>query len=75
MRDIPTSPRIIQIRHKRRVKRIRLGILFFILIVSLIWALSFFSNDKHIVIDKVSINGTHIINQEEIKENIFRDIG
>lgn len=74
MRDIPTSPRIIEIRHKRRVRRLRLFIIFFLLFVSVIWALSFFSGSNHIVIDKVTITGTHIIDQGDIESEIYKDI-
>ncbi|MFA5797928.1 MAG: hypothetical protein WC916_07930, partial [Candidatus Woesearchaeota archaeon] len=74
MRDIPTSPRIIEIRHNRRVRRLRLFVLFFILFISIIWALSFFSSDKHIVIDKVAITGTHIIDQIDIKIEVYKNI-
>lgn len=74
MRDIPTSPRIIEIRHKRRVRRLRLFIIFFLLFVSFIWALSFFSGNKRIVIDNIVINGTHIIDQEEIKQEVYKNI-
>ena len=74
MRDIPTSPRIIEIKHNRRVRRIRLSILFFILFISFTWALSYFSYDRHIVINEVAITGNHIIDQDDIKAQIFKDI-
>ncbi|HEY5588295.1 MAG TPA: hypothetical protein VIK86_04985 [Candidatus Paceibacterota bacterium] len=74
MRDIPTSPRIIEIRHNRHMYMLRLSILLFILFVSIIGALSFFSGDKHLTIDKVLITGTHIINQSDIESEIFQDM-
>lgn len=74
MRDIPTSPRIIEIRHNRRIRKLRLFVLFFILFISIIGALSFFSGNKHIVIDKIVITGTHIIDKEEIEKEIFKNI-
>jgi cell division septal protein FtsQ len=74
MRDIPTSPRIIEIKHNRRVRRVRLGVLFFILFVSIAWALSYFSNNKHLTINNVTITGTHIIDQDEVKAQIFNDL-
>lgn len=74
MRDIPTSPRIIEIKRKRRVRKLRMTILFFMLFVSIIWALSFFSGNNHIVIDKITITGTHILDQKEIESEIFKDI-
>ncbi len=75
MRDIPTSPRIIEIRHKRRIRRIRLSILFLILIILIIGVLSYLSSNKKVVIDTFEINGTHIINKEDIEEKIKNDIG
>jgi hypothetical protein len=74
MRDIPSSPRIIQIKRKRRLRMIRLSIFFLILFFSIVWALSFFSDDKHIVIDNITITGTHIINQDDVKSEIYKDI-
>ena len=74
MRDILTSPRVIEIRHNRRMYRLRLFILFFILFISIVGALSFFSSNKHIIIDKILITGTHIIDQEEIEKEILKDM-
>jgi len=74
MKDIPTSPRIIQIRRNRRARRLRLLILFFILFVSITWALAFFSEDRHVIIDKVVITGTHIIDQDEVEKEVRADI-
>lgn len=70
MKDIPTSPRIIEIRRKRRTRRLRLSLLCFLLFITIVWALSFFSKDKHVVIDNIEVTGTHIINQDEVKNNI-----
>ncbi len=74
MRDIPTSPRIIEIRHNRRIRLFRLSILFFILLISIIGATSYFSGNKNIIIDKVVITGTHIIDKVDIEEEIYKDI-
>jgi hypothetical protein len=74
MRDIPTSPRVIQIKRKHRLQTIRLSIFFPILFFSIVWALSFFSDDKHMVIDNITITGTHIINQDDVKSEIYKDI-
>jgi hypothetical protein len=74
MKDIPTSPRIIEIRHKRRVKRMRLVILFFILLVFVIGGLAFFSANKNVVIDKIVVSGNHIIDEEDIEKEINKNI-
>jgi hypothetical protein len=74
MKDIPTSPRIIEIRHNRRVRRLRLFVIFFILLIVIIGALSFFSSHKSIVLNKVVITGTHIIDKEDIEKEVFKNI-
>ena len=74
MRDIPTSPRIMKIRRNRRMRILRFFILFLILFASLVWALSYFSNDEHMAINKVVITGTHILDQEEIEREVRQDI-
>lgn len=74
MRDIFTSPRAIEIKRNRRVHRLRLLTLFFILFISIIYALSFFSSDQHVTIDKVVLTGNHIINQSDIEKEIYTDI-
>lgn len=74
MRDIPTSPRSIEIKRSRRIQKIRLRIFFFILFISIIGASSFFSGNKHIVIDNIAITGIHIINQSDIKEEVYKNL-
>jgi len=66
MRDIPTSPRIVEIKRKTRKKFWRLFVLFLILIISIIIGLSYFSNDKHLIIDDIKIEGTNIIDPNNI---------
>ena len=70
MRDIPTSPRILEIKRNQRIRRLRLSIFIFILFIVIIGALSYFSSNKNIVIDKVIVNGTHVIDQEKIQKEI-----
>lgn len=74
MRDIPTSPRIIEINRVRRVYKIRLVFLFIILFISIIFALSFYSNNKSITIDKIVITGTQVIDKSEIENNVKENI-
>jgi len=66
MRDIPTSPRIVELKHKTRKKFWRLFTLFFILIVSIIVGLSYFSNSKKLSIDNIIIDGTNIIDSRNV---------
>lgn len=66
MRDIPTSPRIIEIKRKTKQRFLRLVILLFFLFVSIIIGLSYFSNDKYLTIDKIVIEGTNIIDKNNV---------
>ena len=74
MKDIPTSPRIKQIRRNQRRRRLWLFILFFILFLSVVIALAYFSSDEHLVIDKVVVNGTHILDPDKIEREVRKDI-
>lgn len=74
MKDIPTSPRIKQIRHKSRMRALRLSILFFVLFLSIVWALSYFSNDEHMEINKFVITGTHILDKDKIERQVRKDL-
>jgi hypothetical protein len=74
MKDIPTSPRIKQIRRKQRGQILRLLILFFILFLSIVWALSYFSSDEHMAINKIVVTGTHILDLGKIEREVRNDI-
>lgn len=74
MRDIGTSPRIIEIKRKRRQKRIRAFVLYFFISALFITGLAFLSGEKHIVIDKVLVSGTHIIDQDEVEKEIKNNL-
>lgn len=68
MRDIPASPRIVEIKKKRRKKIIRLSILFVLIFAGLVFGLSCLSREKHITIDKIKVTGAHVLGEEEIAE-------
>jgi len=74
MKDIPTSPRIAQIKRSRKVGRIRLIVLCVILFISIIVALSYLSFDKRLTIRDIAINGTSIINWDEVSKNIDKNL-
>jgi len=74
MRDIPTSPRIIEIRHNRRIHTLRMVVLFLILFITIVWALSFFSNSNKMAINNVVITGVHIIDKEKIEAEVNKNI-
>lgn len=74
MRDIPTSPRIIEIKRQRRVYYLRLFILTFVFFTLVIWALSFFSNYRRLTINEIKIEGTNIIDNALVKESINKTL-
>lgn len=74
MKDIPLSPRIIEIKRKRRIKRLRGAILGFILLIVVIIGLSYFSNNEKMTISSVETTGNHIVSKESIEEKVFADI-
>jgi len=67
MRDILTSPRVIEINRRKRNKKIRLFVLLSILLVSIISSLAYFSADRHVTINKIIVSGNRIIDREEIE--------
>ncbi len=70
MKDLPTSPRITQIKRKRKVGLIRLIILCTILFISIIGGLSYFSFDRRLAIKDTLINGTSIISWDEVSKKV-----
>ena len=74
MKDIPTSPRIAEIKHKRRVGRIRLAVLVSILFISIILASSYFSSYTKVTINKIVITGNSIIDEKEVRSKILQDL-
>lgn len=67
MREVLTSPRALEMKHSRRVHSVRLAILVSMLIVSILGACAYFSNDRHITINKITVSGTHIINASDVE--------
>ena len=74
MKDIPTSPRIAQIKRNRRVGRLRLMILFSILFISIIIASSYFSSNYKVTINKIVITGNSIIDKEDLESSIQNEL-
>jgi len=74
MRDIPTSPRIVEIKRKGRKKKIKIALLLFLLFGCLVFGLSVLSKNKHIVISEIRITGAQVIDEEEIRFEINRKI-
>ncbi len=74
MRDIPTSPRIIEIKRARKAYHLRLSLLIFVLVGLLVWGLSFFSNHKRLTINDIKIEGTNIIDKNNVLELINKTL-
>ncbi|MFA6999526.1 MAG: FtsQ-type POTRA domain-containing protein [Candidatus Paceibacterota bacterium] len=70
MKDIPTPPRIALIKRNRKVMRLRLMILFSLLFISIIFALSYFSSYPKILINKITISGNSIIDTKDLENNV-----
>ena len=70
MKDILTSPRIENMKRKRRQKRLRLFILLFVLFIVLVGALAFFSGNHRITINKIVVTGTRIINVSDVEWSV-----
>lgn len=70
MKDIPTSPRIALIKRNRRAMRLRLMILVFILLISIIGGLSYFSFHPRINISKIEVTGNSIIDGNKLEQNV-----
>jgi len=70
MKDIPISPRIATIKRNRQVRRLRLFILLIILFISTVGALSYFSSNPKITLNKIVITGNSIINTKDLDSYI-----
>ncbi len=66
MKNIPTPRRVIKIKRKRRLRALRLVILFLILFLSIFFTLAFFSFNPKITINKIIVNGNNIINSQDV---------
>lgn len=67
MKDILTSPRMEDIKRKRKAYRVRLSVLILILVISIIGALGYFSSNSKITINDIGVTGPKIINSKEVE--------
>jgi hypothetical protein len=74
MRDIPTSPRLENIKRKRKARRIRLLILFTVLVLSLFAGVAYFSAYPRLTIHTIDVSGNRIINASDIQTAVSNDI-
>ncbi len=74
MKDILTSPRILDMKRKRRARNMRLSVLIFILLISIVYALGYYSFNPHIAINKIVVTGTRIINPSDIESIVLNKL-
>lgn len=68
MKDILTSPRMEDLKRKRKARRVRLTILFSVLFISIVSALAYFSGNHRVTINNIKVTGTRIINISEVED-------
>ncbi len=73
-RDITTSPRVEEMRRKRRKRIYLASILYLIFFAVIVVGLSFFSTYQKFVIKDIVVEGVHIVDGDEVKEKVFKDI-
>jgi hypothetical protein len=74
MRDILTSPQIIDMKRKRKAYHIRLGVLLSIFLIILIGSLAYLSSYKSVTIHTITVSGTRIINTHDVEESVQRKL-
>ncbi len=74
MKDILTSPRVLDMKRKSRVRNIRLSVLIFVLLISIVYALGYFSSTPSITIDKIVVTGTRIINPPDVESIVLEKL-
>lgn len=72
MRDLPVSKRVLDMKKASRKKRVRILVLSFTLFFSCFGALSYFSFNQKVTLSNIEINGTHIIDVDDI-EKVVRE--
>ncbi len=74
MRDTLTSPRVEDMKRKRRAYRKRLAILSAILFITLTGALAYFSSYSRVSINRIVVSGTRIINPRDVESQVRSDM-
>ena len=54
--------------------RLRLSILLSVLFFCIVSALAYFSSDHRVVVSQIVVNGTHVINKDEIEDVVRHDL-
>lgn len=70
MKDILTSPRMEDMKRKRKRRRVRLFILFSILFLIIFGTLAYFSSNSKVTINNIKVSGTRIINASDVQWSV-----
>jgi hypothetical protein len=74
MRDIPTSPRILEIRRKTRKRFLGFLLFLFIFFVVIILGFSYFTKIEKLKINNIKVEGVNIINDKDIISFVNEEI-
>lgn len=74
MRDIPTSPRILEIRRKNRKRFFGFLLVFFIFLIIIIVGFSYFTKIDKLKINNIEVLGVNIINDKDIISFVNEEI-
>jgi hypothetical protein len=74
MRDIPVPQRVIDIKRKRRIRRLRLFVLSIFLFLLIIGGSSYFSFHKNITINQILVSGTSIIDPIDVVAEVEKEL-
>jgi hypothetical protein len=74
MRDIPTSPRILEIRRKTRKRFLGFLLFLFIFFVVIILGFSYFTKIEKLKINNIKVEGVNIINDKDIVSFVNEEI-
>ena len=70
MREILTSPRILDLKRKKKREHARLVVLFSILFISIVGSTAYFSAHPRVTINAIEVVGTKIINSSDIEKTV-----
>ena len=74
MRDIPESPRILEIKKKQLKKRVKIFAISFFVFVGIVVGLSFLSKIKDLSVASITVEGVHVIDGEDVKNEIYQNL-
>lgn len=74
MKNLPISSRILEIKRNRRIRRIRLSIIFSIIFILFIFGLSYSSSHRKLTLDGIIVSGNSIIDDKEVKSKVESDL-